>query len=63
MEPSFALLPSAHAGQIAFAEVSMAVKYFVQRGGFELVVHLLDRLKINPNWKNVWNLQSKSFYI
>ncbi len=51
MEPSFAMLPSARAGQLAFAEVTMCVRYLVHRGGFKLVLRLLDRLDKNPDWR------------
>ena len=51
MEPSFAKLPSARAGQLAFAEVTMCVKYMVQRDGFDLILKLLDRLDANSNWR------------
>lgn len=51
MNPSFAMLPSATAGQLAFAEVTMAVKYLVSRGGFDLVFRLLDRLSKDPDYQ------------
>jgi len=51
MNPSFAMLPSAEAGELAFSEVSMCVKYMVSRGGFAAVLSILDRLNKNPDWR------------
>jgi len=51
MEPSFAKLPSAAAGQLAFAEVNMCVKYMVERGGFDVVNGLLEKLEKNSDYK------------
>lgn len=51
MEPSFAKLPSAAAGQLAFAQVTMCVKYMVERGGFDAVLGLLEKLQKNPDYR------------
>lgn len=51
MEPSFALLPTPTHGALAFAEVSCAVRYLVERGGFELVNSIIDRLAQKPDYK------------
>lgn len=51
MDPSFALLPSATAGQLAFAEVVYCVKYLVHRGGFKLVLNILDRLRKDNDYE------------
>lgn len=52
MEPSFALLPTPTHGALAFAEVSCAVKYLVERGGFDLIDALIERLAKNPDYKS-----------
>ncbi len=51
MEPSFAKLPSASAGQLAFAQVTMCVKYIVQRDGFDAVLGLLEKLRKSSDYK------------
>lgn len=51
MEPSFALLPTPSHGALAFAEVSCAVRYLVERGGFELVDTIIEQLAKKPDYK------------
>lgn len=56
MHPSFAKLDSPYEGKLAFAEVSTAVGYIVDRGGYDLLLKLVDEMSkekdFNKAFKN-----------
>ncbi|HUT54669.1 MAG TPA: tetratricopeptide repeat protein [bacterium] len=52
MHPSFAYLKTPRQGQLAFAEVSTVVEYFVKTGGWKLVFALCDELRHNSDYRS-----------
>jgi tetratricopeptide (TPR) repeat protein len=51
MHPSFAKLKTPRQGQLAFAEVSTAVKWMVHQGGWPLVFKICEELKKSPDYR------------